>query len=157
MLAMLGPQAGLRVAARGSGPPSPRPARPASGTGTRQTLADGTSLRPPGSEGKSQRNAHQLEKDRFVTDLPQLPPRPGDPEAERQKLIDNERVKLLALALNNAAVAALATGVLGPTASFLYGVTRIESPYSFAFGLFWIAGAVSMHAVAQIVLKDLVP
>jgi lysozyme family protein len=79
------------------------------------------------------------------------------PTPDQQKLIDNERVKLLALALNNTAVAALATGALGPAASLLYGVTRLESPYSYAFALFWIAGAISLHAVAQLTLKELTP
>ncbi len=82
---------------------------------------------------------------------------PPDPAAERRKLIGNERAKLRALALNNAAVAALATGVLGPTASLLYGVTRLESSYSYAFGLSWIVGAILLHAAAQLMLKDLKP
>ena len=44
-------------------------------------------------------------------------------------LIHNERVKLLATALNNAAVATVVTAVIAPIAAFLYGSIVVASTW----------------------------
>ena len=42
--------------------------------------------------------------------------------------IYNERLRLLATALNNTAVAIFATAIIAPIAGFLYGVTTADRP-----------------------------
>jgi hypothetical protein len=75
----------------------------------------------------------------------------------KQKLVDNERVKLMATAFNNGAVAAFVTGIVGPVASELYGITTPKAPYWWAFGLFWMAAAASLHLIARLTLGNLEP
>ncbi len=50
-------------------------------------------------------------------------------QAAKRKLVDNERVKLTATALNNGAIAATVASVIGPAASELYGISTPKSPY----------------------------
>ena len=73
-------------------------------------------------------------------------------------LIKNERVKLLATALNNIASATIVTGFVAPLVAVLY---HMPAP---AIGWFWILSAAvcvfsgfSLHMVAQSVLGRLEP
>ena len=74
---------------------------------------------------------------------------PADSRTPRQKLIDNERARLTAQALNNSAVAAFAAGVVGPVASDLYGIAAPKSPILVGFGLCCIAGSALLHLSAR--------
>ncbi len=84
---------------------------------------------------------------------PTLPP--VDPD--RRKLVANERIKITATLLNNAAVAAFVTGIIGPTATDLYGVSIPTTRYWWFFGVCWICLCALLHAVARRVLGDLKP
>jgi hypothetical protein len=75
----------------------------------------------------------------------------------KEKLVENERVKLTATALNNGAIAAFVASIVGPAASELYGITAPKSPYWWAFGLCWLIGAAVLHMSARRVLGDLEP
>ena len=86
-------------------------------------------------------------------------PGPGrlvDPDA-KQKLVANELAKLTATALNNSAIAAVITSVVGPAASDLYGLTKPASPYWWAFGLAWLIIAAGLHLAARKALGELEP
>lgn len=66
-------------------------------------------------------------------------------------LIQNERTKLLANALDRASTACLTVGVFGPTVAFLYGAGTLKSSVIF-FGLvsvIWIFIAVALHLLAR--------
>ncbi len=80
----------------------------------------------------------------------------ADPAA-KTKLVANEVAKLTATALNNGAVAAVITSVVGPAASGLYGITTPKSPYSWEFGGAWLLVGALLHAMARKQLKDLEP
>ncbi len=80
-----------------------------------------------------------------------------DTPSPKQKLIDNERAKLSATALNNGAVAATVASVVGPTASELHGITAPTSPYWWAFGACWMILAVGLHLLARRIRGDLEP
>ena len=71
------------------------------------------------------------------------------------ELIHNERMKLLATALNNSAVATIVTAVIAPTASLLYGLTAIATGWWLAMALVWFLGGLSLHITAQLVLGRL--
>jgi hypothetical protein len=75
----------------------------------------------------------------------------------KEKLVSNERARLTATALNNSAVAAMITSVVGPAASDLYGIAAPKSPYWWAFGLAWIIIAASLHLAARKAIGDLQP
>jgi len=70
-------------------------------------------------------------------------------------LVYNERIKLLAVALNNAAVATVAAAIIAPMAGFLYGSSAIASSRWPFIGLAWLLGGLSLHVVAQLVLGRL--
>jgi len=72
-------------------------------------------------------------------------------------LVQNERTKLLATALNNTAVAIVITAVIGPIAGYLNGVTTLTGPLSFFFGALWFLVGVVLHIVAQVILGRLRP
>jgi hypothetical protein len=72
-------------------------------------------------------------------------------------MIENERTKLLANALDRASTACVTVGLLAPIAALLYGATgtAIEPV---AFGLIcssWIFAAAALHLVARLVLGGL--
>ena len=72
-------------------------------------------------------------------------------------LIENERTKLLANALDRASTACITVGVLAPVAAVLYGAsgTRLEL-WAFALGgAIWLSAAVALHWVARMVLGGL--
>jgi len=74
-------------------------------------------------------------------------------------LIHNERVKLLALALNTGATSAFTVGVLAPVAAAFYdfGPSR-NAPRSVMLGaVLWIGAAIVLHLAARRVLGWLKP
>ena len=70
-------------------------------------------------------------------------------------LIHNERIKLLATALSNTAVATVVTAIVAPIAGLLYGSTVIASSRWALIGAAWLLGGLSLHVVAQLVLGRL--
>ena len=75
-------------------------------------------------------------------------------------LIDNERTKLLANALDRASTASLALGVFAPVAAAFFGAqTGGEVPWpTLTIGAFiWLAGAIALHLAARLVLGGLRP
>jgi hypothetical protein len=80
----------------------------------------------------------------------------SDPQA-RRRLIANERVKITATMLNNAAVAAFIASVVAPAVAAGYGITVPQSPYWWEFGIIWLTMAAAFHVVARLVLGDLKP
>lgn len=73
-------------------------------------------------------------------------------------LIENERTKLLAIPLNNVAVATIATALIAPTASVLYAGEQTGFwPARAILGVAWLAGGVCLHVFAHIVLGRLKP
>ncbi|MCW2247028.1 1,4-dihydroxy-2-naphthoate octaprenyltransferase [Azospirillum fermentarium] len=72
-------------------------------------------------------------------------------------LIHNERVKLLANALDRASTACVAVGVVGPAAAFLYGMGTVPVS-SLALGIgssVWLGAAVTLHCFARRTLGGL--
>ena len=70
--------------------------------------------------------------------------------------IDNERVKLTATALNNTAVAVIVTGVIVPSASFLYGLATVpQARFWWLIALAWLVGGIALHAGARLALGRL--
>ncbi len=73
-------------------------------------------------------------------------------------LIENERMKLLATALNNLGVATIVTGVVAPIAANLYGHGAISSDTTaILIGIVWLFTGVGLHLVAQTVLGGMRP
>jgi hypothetical protein len=70
-------------------------------------------------------------------------------------LIHNERTKLLATALNNAAVATMATAIVAPIAGILYGSTPAANAWWPLLGLVWLLVGLGLHLAAQHVLGRL--
>ena len=74
-------------------------------------------------------------------------------------LIDNERTKLLANALDRASTACLTVGVFGPSVAVLYdlaGTSSHERAILVAVGsLLWLAAAAFLHRMAYRVLGRL--
>ncbi|HXD46895.1 MAG TPA: hypothetical protein VN655_17355 [Pseudolabrys sp.] len=70
-------------------------------------------------------------------------------------LIENERTKLLATALNNTAVATVVTAVIGPIAGFFYGLPTVSSRWWFLFWLLWLLVGIGLHLSAQSILGRL--
>ena len=73
-------------------------------------------------------------------------------------LIENERTKLAATALNNVAVATVATALIAPSAAFLYG-SAAAGPRNWwgLIALAWFIAGVVLHVLAHIVLGRLKP
>jgi len=73
-------------------------------------------------------------------------------------LVENERTKLLASALDRASTACVTVGIVAPAASLIYGFGgRLDAPAWFltvAFVL-WSVGASILHLVARWVLGGL--
>lgn len=73
-------------------------------------------------------------------------------------LVQNERIKLTATALNNIAVATVVTALIAPTASFLYGTANpTAGRWSIAIGLAWLVGGGTLHLAARWTLRSLQP
>ena len=76
-------------------------------------------------------------------------------------LVDNERTKLLATALNTAATSCFTVGIATPLAGYLYNVSGFRSQVGFGELLFgvggWLTAAMLLHWGARRVLGSLKP
>jgi hypothetical protein len=71
-------------------------------------------------------------------------------------LVENEKTKLLASALDRVSTGLFVVGVLGPYGAIIYGTARPLSDDAFLLSIFcWFAGGVIIHNAAQWVLDDL--
>jgi hypothetical protein len=74
-------------------------------------------------------------------------------------LIENERTKLLATALNAAATSCFAVGIATPLAGFVYNVSGFRTQidrWELAIGLAcWLIAATSLHLIARRILGGL--
>lgn len=73
-------------------------------------------------------------------------------------LVENERTKLLANALDRASTACLTVGVFAPAAAVVYNLTGNSgnNPLLFWVGTFvWLAASVLLHIEAERTLGDL--
>ncbi len=71
-------------------------------------------------------------------------------------LVENEKTKLLAGALDRLSTGLFVIGVLGPYAAIIYGTSTPLSDDSFLISIFsWFAGGVIIHNLAQWVLESL--
>lgn len=72
-------------------------------------------------------------------------------------MIENERTKLLANALDRAATACVTVGLLAPIAAVLYGASAtFAGMWTFALGAcIWLLAAIALHLVARSVLGGL--
>jgi hypothetical protein len=72
--------------------------------------------------------------------------------------IYNERVKLLASALNSLCVATLATALLGPSVAILYGTSSAAANgWWFLIGVLWLFVGFGLHVIASAILGRLRP
>ena len=71
-------------------------------------------------------------------------------------IAQNERLKLFATALNNAAVGSIITGLFVPLTTFLYNPAHPVPGWWWAIALAWLSMAVSLHLCAQFALGKLV-
>ena len=73
-------------------------------------------------------------------------------------LIRNERLKLLANALDRASTACLAVGVFGPAVAVLYsvqGAAELTGSFLALGSTLWLVGAAVLHLLAQFALGRL--
>lgn len=72
-------------------------------------------------------------------------------------LIDNERTKLLANAIDRASTACLTVGLLAPLAALLYGLStsHVDLWFVLAGGGVWFSVAIGLHLVARFILRSL--
>ena len=71
-------------------------------------------------------------------------------------LIENERTKLLATAMNNTAVATVVTAIVAPVVGFLYGSPTATATSWWPFiGAAWLLVGVGIHRLAWVVLGRL--
>lgn len=71
-------------------------------------------------------------------------------------LVENERTKLLAAALNNTAVATVVTGIIGPAVGASYGLSATgANGWWFLLGAVWFLVGIGLHYSAQRVLGRL--
>lgn len=73
-------------------------------------------------------------------------------------LVHNERVKLLATALNTAAGSSFTVGVVAPTAAAFYninGTAGVPLPVIVAGAVIWLFTAIVLHLAARHVLGGL--
>lgn len=84
-----------------------------------------------------------------------------DDDPKRLILVQNERVKLLAGALDRASTALFTVGVVTPAAAYLYniqGIRDLMTPGAATFGfLAFAAGSTALHLLARRVLRELTP
>jgi hypothetical protein len=75
------------------------------------------------------------------------------------QLVDNERTKLVANALDRASTACFTVGILTPTAAFFYDLGGFRSTANIVFlvaGLVsWLVNVVALHYWARRVLRNL--
>jgi hypothetical protein len=73
-------------------------------------------------------------------------------------VIENERIKLTATALNNIGVATFVTALVAPAVSFLYGAF-IPGPHGWwlLIALGWCAAGIVLHFLARGILGRLQP
>jgi hypothetical protein len=69
-------------------------------------------------------------------------------------LVENERIKLAATALNNIAVASVAAAVIGPSAAYFYGGA---APFVARVAIVWLAVGIGFHWLARTILGGLKP
>ena len=73
-------------------------------------------------------------------------------------LIENERTKLLANALDRASTGCMTVGVFTPLAGYIYNFGNIRETFdvwnAIAF-FYWIAASVTLHLISRNVLKGL--
>jgi hypothetical protein len=69
-------------------------------------------------------------------------------------LVENERTKLLANALDRASTACVTVGVLAPVAALAYGVPAGgPQPLTLVFGAWvWLSAGIALHFVARATL-----
>ena len=76
-------------------------------------------------------------------------------------LIDNERTKLLANALDRASTACFTVGILTPAAGYLYNVGNLRGvmdiPTLLGGLVGWLFAVVALHYMSRRVLKGLKP
>ena len=74
-------------------------------------------------------------------------------------LIDNERTKLLANALDRASTACVTVGLLAPLAALLYNLSpvHVEVWIMIVGGAVWLLGAIGLHISARWVLRSPMP
>lgn len=72
-------------------------------------------------------------------------------------LVENERTKLLANALDRGSTACVTVGLLAPIAAVIYGASGTAvTPWTFALGgVIWLLAAVAPHLGARFVLGGL--
>jgi hypothetical protein len=72
-------------------------------------------------------------------------------------LVDNERTKLLANALDRASTACLTVGLLAPLAALLYNLSarKVDLWIIVGGGLLWFLVAIALHLVARWILRSL--
>ena len=75
------------------------------------------------------------------------------------KLVDNERAKLLAGALDRASTAMFTVGILTPSVSYLFNLQNIRDTLGLGGLIFFVAlsfvATVGLHLLARKVLGDL--
>ncbi|HEV7252537.1 MAG TPA: hypothetical protein VGN97_05500 [Mesorhizobium sp.] len=76
-------------------------------------------------------------------------------------LIDNERTKLLAGALDRASTACFTVGIATPLAGYIYDIGQFRSavaPATFGVGLSsWLCSMIILHLLARRALRSLQP
>jgi len=71
-------------------------------------------------------------------------------------LIQNERTKLLASALNTAATSSFAIGVIAPMAAVFYNVNQPPPILALLLGIvLWFTAAIGLHLAARYILGRL--
>lgn len=81
------------------------------------------------------------------------------PEPPMPHLVENEKTKLLASALDRVSTGCFVVGVLGPYGAIMYGTSPFVlrlGDRAFIFSIFiWFAAGVAIHNAAQWVLESL--
>jgi hypothetical protein len=76
-------------------------------------------------------------------------------------LVENERIKLLANALDRASTSCFTVGIATPLAGYLYNVAGFRASVSaleLSLGLVaWIGASTALHYAGKRILKDLMP
>ncbi|MDP9839057.1 VIT1/CCC1 family predicted Fe2+/Mn2+ transporter [Neorhizobium huautlense] len=75
---------------------------------------------------------------------------------DRSKLVNNERLKLLATFVNGMGLATFAIGGLGPLISSIYGPHGLTRPVAILSAVCFLAAFV-LHYAASLFLRRLVP
>lgn len=78
----------------------------------------------------------------------------ADPQST---MVANEQRKLAATLFNNLATAMIITGVIAPTAAYIYQATSPHGPLWFGVAPIWLAAALVQHVIARNMLKGIKP